>query len=216
MIINDDIGYIQNTTAGIGGAGQRTIERNVYTLIESNPVLTSTGFALFSSQHANLAAGADIGAPSVATLSIAKRAMSLQRSPASKNAAGTVIEQGELLDVRPAIALASTGLDDDIRVINEAQYDPDTENKLQRPNKSRGIVRDIVGSPRLSQYPWYLFADPNVAPVIEVVFLNGQRDPRLVQEEEFRTGGLAWRAELPHGVGAIDYRGAYKNPWTGP
>jgi hypothetical protein len=47
-----------------------------------------------------------------------------------------------------------------------------------------------------------------VAPVIEAVFLDGIQQVRVVQEENFRTGGLAWRGELNAGVGAIDYRGA--------
>jgi len=100
-----------------------------------------------------------------------------------------------------------------MRVINDAQYDPDATNKLQRPNKVRGLVGDIVDTPRLTDTAaYYFFADPMIAPVVEVVFLNGQREPRIVQEESFRTGGLAWRVEMPFGVGAIDHRGGYKQP----
>ena len=200
VLVNDDTGAITDMARGIGAAGPRTIERAVYALIEANPLLAD-GVALFdTATHANLASSG--AAPTVALLDAARVAMAKQTAP------GT---DAEYLDIRPAVALVSTGLDGTMKVLVGAEYDPDTANKLQRPNIARGIVRDIVSSPRLSANPWYLFADPMVAPVIEVVFLNGQREPRLVQEEAFRTGGLSWRVEMPFGVGAIDYRGVYKN-----
>ena len=110
------------------------------------------------------------------------------------------------------MAVVNTALRGAMKVLVDAVYDPDTANKLQRPNMANGIVQDIVDTPRVAAAPWYLFADPNIAPVIKVVFLNGQRTPRLTQEESFRTAGLAWRVEFPFGVGAVDFRGGYKNP----
>jgi len=200
VIVNDDTGYIQALADGIGRAGPRAIDRRVYTLLESNPVLTD-GTALFHADHGNLAASG--AAPTVALLDSAANAMAIQTAPG---------DDSEYLEITPAVALVNTGLRGDMVVLVEAQYDPDTANKLQRPNKVRGIVGDIVATPRIAAAPWYLFADPNVAPVLEVVFLNGQRQPVLTQEDVFRTAGLQWRVELPFGVAAIDYRGGYKNP----
>jgi ATP-dependent protease ClpP protease subunit len=204
VLVNDDTGTIGDMARGIGAAGPRTIERSVYALIEANPTLTD-GYALFATEHGNLVAagGTTGGVPSVALFDAARVAMAKQTAPGA---------DAEYLDIRPAIALANTGLEGAIKVLNDAQYDPDTANKLQRPNMVAKMVREVVSSPRLSAAPWYLFADPLVAPVLEVVFLNGQREPRLVQQEAFRTGGLEWRVELPFGVGAIDFRGAFKNP----
>ena len=201
VIINDDTGYIQDMAMGIGMAGTRAIDRAVFALIESNPTL-SDGNALFSSAHGNLAGTG--GAPSVAALDAVRVAMATQAAPG---------DDKEPLDIQPWVALSHPTLEGDLKVINDSVYDPDTANKLQKPNKVRGLVQDVVGSPRLtSTTAWYVFADPNVAPVIEVVFLNGQREPRVVEEENFRTSGLAVKVELPFGVGAIDYRGGYKNP----
>ncbi len=80
------------------------------------------------------------------------------------------------LDLRPAVAVTSVGVGSLTRVLNDSQYDPDAANKLQRPNSVRGIVRKVVDTPRLSSKAWYLFADPSVAPVIEVTFLDGVQD----------------------------------------
>ncbi len=202
IIVNDDTGYINDMAIGLGAAGQRTIDRAVIALLVSNPTM-SDGNALFSSAHGNYLASGSGTAPSVSSLDAARVAMAAQTAPG---------DDAEPLDIVPAVALCPTALGGDMRVINEAQYDPDTANKLQRPNKVRGLVGDIVDTPRLTNKTgWYLFGDPNVAPVVEVVFLNGQREPRVVEEENFRTSGMAVKAELPFGVGAIDYRGGYFN-----
>lgn len=200
VIINDDLAYISDFARNLGRAGPRTIERRVYALLESNPVM-GDGVPLFHASHNNLSGTA--GAISVASLDAGRSAMAQQRAPG---------DDQEYLDIQPAIALCHTGKRSLMQGTVNAEYDPDTPNKLQKPNSVRGIVADIASSPRLSANPWYLFADPNVSPVIEVVFLNGQREPRIVEEESFRTGGLSWRIELPFGVGAIDHRGAWKNP----
>lgn len=200
VIVNDDIGYISDMATAFGPASKRAVERAVYVLLESNPTL-SDGVALFHATHGNLAGSG--AAPTVALLDAAAVAMAQQTAPGA---------DAEYLDIRPDVALVNTTLRGAMRVLVDAVYDPDTANKLQRPNMVNGIVRDIVDTPRIAAAPWYLFADPTVNPVVEVVFLNGQREPRLAQEESFRSGGLAWRVEFPFGVGAIDYRGAYKNP----
>lgn len=202
-MVNDDIGYIQSQATDIGRAGSRTIDADFYTLLNSNPVVK--GKPLFHADHNNLAASG--AAPTVDLIDAAAVAMSQQRAPA---AAGE--DEGQLLDISPAIILANRKRQGDLRVLIGAEYDPDASNKLQKPNKVRNLVEDIVTSPRAAAAPWYLFASPNVAPVFEVVFLNGQREPRVVMEENFRSSGLSWKAELPFGVGPIDYRGAYKNP----
>ena len=56
-----------------------------------------------------------------------------------------------------------------------------------------------------------LFADPNIAPVIEVVFLNGVETPYLEMKEGWRIDGTEWKVRLDSGVGAVDWRGAVTN-----
>lgn len=96
-------------------------------------------------------------------------------------------------------------------MINAAQYDPDTANKLQRPNMVNGLFRDIVDTPRITSNRRYLFADPNEAPVLEVVFLDGNDTPYVESEDGFTVDGTRWKVRLDFGVGAVDYRGAVTN-----
>lgn len=200
VLVNDDTGYIQTMALSLGAAGPRAIERAVYTLLNSNPNL-SDGVAVFAAGRGNLAGSGAV--PSVTTLDAARQAM------ASRTAPGT---DAEYLDIRPAVAVVPLAQGGNTRVLVNAVYDPDTANKLQKPNMVNGIVKDVVDSPRLSGTAWYLFADPNVAPVIEVVFLDGQRTPQVTEEINFRTSGLAWKVELPFGAGYIGHHGGYKNP----
>jgi len=198
IIINDDIGFISDITTMMGRAAKRTIENRVYALLDSNPALKD-GVALFHETHKNLA-GTGAGT-SVAALSAGKSAMMKQKDLSDK----------EFLDIRPAIWLGSIDDAEEVRVLIDAKYDPDASNKLERPNKIRGMVRDVVDTPRIDGNEWYLFADPAVAPVIEVAFLDGQSEPVLAMEEDFSTAGLSYRVEHPSAIGAIGFEGAYKN-----
>jgi len=198
VIINDDIGFIASLTTNFGRAAKRTIETKVFALIAANPTMKD-GFQLFSTDHGNYQGTGAV--PSVTSLDAARVAMAQQKD----------IGNNEFLDIRPSIWLGPLSKGGDVRVLVGAQYDPDTADKLQKPNKINGIVQNIVDTPRISGTEWYLFADPTVAPVIEVVFLDGQSEPVVAMEESFNTGGISYRVELPFGVGAIGYEGAYKN-----
>jgi hypothetical protein len=57
----------------------------------------------------------------------------------------------------------------------------------------------------------YLFADPSIAPVFEVAFLEGQTAPVLESRDGWRVDGTEMRVRLDYGVAAVDYRGAVTN-----
>jgi len=58
---------------------------------------------------------------------------------------------------------------------------------------------------------WYLLADPNDLPVIEVAFLNGQERPTVESADaDFNTLGIQMRGYHDFGVAKQDYRGGVK------
>lgn len=202
-IINDDLGALTDLAANLGRAGRRTIEAAVYTALAENggagPTLND-GKALFHTDHGNLAGTGAV--PSVTTIDAARVAMAQQKD----------VTGNDYLDLRPALWLGPMGLGGDVRVINDAQYDPDTANKMQRPNKVRGLLSDIVDTPRLSGAPWMLFADPMEAAALEVAFLDGEQEPYIETQDGWDVDGAEIKARLDFGVAGIDYRGAYRNP----
>jgi hypothetical protein len=204
VLINDDLSYFSDVPAMFGRAARRTIETTFYTLLVSNskagPTMLEDSKALFHADHGNLLTTGGT-APSVTSIDAARQSLASQKDPSGN----------EYLDITPAIWLGPMSLGSTARVVNNSVYDPDTANKLQRANPVGGLFRDIIDTPRLSGTDWYVFADPAVMPVFEVVFLDGQREPMLSQEADFATSGLTWKVELPFGVGAIGWRGAYRN-----
>jgi len=122
------------------------------------------------------------------------------------------VSGNDFLDLSPSIWLGPLGLRGDADVINGSQYDPDAANKLQRTNKSFGMFSQLVGSPRLSGNAWYAFADPMVAPAMEVAFLDGVQEPFLENELGFTVDGTRWKVRLDYGVAWVEYKSAYRNP----
>lgn len=196
-VINDDLGAFLGAATMLGRAASRTVEAGAYALLASNPTMGDS-VALFDNAHGNLESA---GAPTVATVQAARVKLASQKD----------ISGNDFLDLRPAIFLCGMGYGADARVLNAAEYDPDTANKLQRPNAVRGIFRDIVDTPRITDTKWYLFADPSEAPVIEVAFLEGNDQPFLDQKDGFTVDGSRWKVRLDYGIAAIDYRGAVRN-----
>ncbi len=198
-IINDDMGVFTDLATDLGRAAKLTIEIDFYALLNSNPVMFD-GFALFSAQHANIAAVG--GPPGVAVFDAARVQMATQKD----------VSGNEFLDIRPDIWLGPLGLEGATKVIIGSPYDPDATSKLQRPNMVQGLVGTIVGTPRLTGAPWYMFADKDSAPAIEVVFLNGVQEPYLDNELGWRVDGTEWKVRLDYGVGAVNWRSAIRNP----
>lgn len=201
-IVNDDMDAFSSLGVDLGRAAKLSVEVDAYALFALNggdgPTLAD-GNPVFHASHNNIAATA--GAPSADLLDAADVLMSEQRDPSGN----------EILDLMPALFVGPRNMRGNVITIVRAQFDPDTPNKLHKPNKVEGIVSDIVATPRLPGTAWYLFADPATAPVFEVVFLDGQDEPFLDSEEGFTVDGVRWKVRLDYGVGGVDFRGAVKN-----
>lgn len=200
-IINDDLGAFVGLAGMLGRAAARTVEDDVYALLATGggvgPTM-SDGFALFSTQHNNITTSAAI---TMAALDLDRVALASQKD----------VSGNDFLDLRPAVLLVPLSLGGTARSINEAQYDPDTANKLQKPNIVNGLFRDIVDTPRMTGTRRYIFADPQEAPVLEVAFLDGQSEPYMEMQDGFDVDGARWKVRLDYGVAAVDYRGAVTN-----
>jgi hypothetical protein len=158
------------------------------------------GQFLFHATHGNVAAQGSV--PSVSSFDLVRQAMRLQRD----------VSGNDFLDLVPAVGVFTVAQAGNARVINGAVYDPDTANKLQRPNMVNGMLRDIVDSPRVAGTNWYVFADPSIAPAIEVAFLDGVQEPYLEMQNGFDVDGARWKVRLDYGVAAVEFKSAYRNP----
>jgi ATP-dependent protease ClpP protease subunit len=200
-IINDDLGAFVGLANSLGRAAARTVEADVYALLALNaglgPVMGDTK-TLFHADHGNIGSA---GALSVTSIEDARVKMASQLD----------VSGNDYLDLRPGVLLVPMASGGTARVLNSAEYDPDTSNKLQKPNMVRGLFSDVVDSPRLSGTRFYAFADPMDAPVIEVAFLDGAQDPYLEVQDGFDVDGAQYKVRLDYGIAAVDYRGAVTN-----
>lgn len=207
-LINDDMGALTNLATEFGRAAGRTIENSVYALLAQNGGLGPTQSDAQPFFHANRANVNATGSTlSVAGLDADRVVMRAQKDPNNK----------DFIELNPAVLLVPDALRGTAMVINDAQYDPDTANKLQRPNMVRGLFRDIVGTPRLSSTSTrrYLFADPMQAAAIVVAFLEGYgRGPLLESENGWRIDGVEWKVTLYAKAQMGDPKAAVTNAGT--
>lgn len=206
-IVNDDVDGFSRLITMLGRASALSIEVDVFALLALNSNLGPTigpfrvngaveaaAKSLFHADRSNIGGG---DALSAAAVDSDRVLLASQKDP----------DGNDYLNLRPFTLVVPIGLGSTARQINDAQYDPDTAGAL-KPNTSRGLFTNIVDTPRLSGTRRYVFADPAIAPVIEVVFLDGQSTPQLETEEGFDYDGIRWRVRYDYGVGAVDFRGA--------
>lgn len=201
-IINDDLGGFLRLGQMLSRSAARSIEADAYSLLVSNPTLDSDSTALFHANHGNLATGGSAAAITMTSLDAARAAMKIQKDRSGNDYIG--IQE-------PFIVLCPVAKAGAARTANESEYDPDTANKLQRTNITRGIFSAIVDTPYLSGNAWYLLADPMQYPTFEVLFLNGNQTPYSEQVERTNVDGVVWLIRLDYGVNVVDYVGAFKN-----
>ena len=201
MLINDDLDAFSRVAGMMGRAAARSVEKDVYTTLTSNPTM-SDSVALFAAGHNNLAGSG--AALSVSTVSAGKAAMRQQTFSANDD---------EYLDIMAQILLVPVAIEETARTLIASATDPGQSNS-RKPNIHQNTL-SVVSSPYLdsdSATAWYLLGNANQdAPIIEVVFLDGVDTPFMDSQEGFTVDGVRWKVRLDYGVGAIDYRGAWKN-----
>lgn len=199
-IINDDMGAFTGLASNLGRAAKRTVEADVYATLALNAGMGPTladGVTLFHANHGNVSTGA----PTVTSFEAARVVMSAQKD----------ISSNDYLALSPAVWLGPDGIVGSAKVVINSTYDPDASNKLQRANIAANMVSTIVGTPRLTGTPWFFFADPQQAPVIEVAFLDGIDTPYLELENGFDVDGARWKVRMDYGIAGVDYRGAVRS-----
>jgi len=197
-IVNDDLGGLTRMASMLGRAAALTIESAAYTELALNsglgPDLSDTN-PLFDAAHSNLGAGAAITAAAI-------------DADAAVMAAQTGPNGNEILDLRPSVLLVPRGLQGVANQINDSQFDPDGTKSNRQPNIVGGMFDRVIGTARLTGTRRYMFADPSVAPVMVVSFLEGEREPVIETQDGWRYDGVSLRARLDFGVDGVDFRGA--------
>jgi len=202
-IIDDDLGAFTAIPQRLGMGAAEAIAEAVWTLLLSNPG------SFFSTDHKNYAEGAD-SALSIDALTAAELLFLDQTKP-----------NGRPLGLAPSILLVPNAL----KVLSEQLMSSLKLNETTTANKPKPTDNPHAGKftpvssaylgnasiPGHSTKAWYLFADPNRLPALEVAFLNGVDRPTVERAEaDFNTLGVQFRGFIDFGVKEQDYRGCVK------
>jgi hypothetical protein len=208
-IINDDLNAFMDIPRQMGRSGAESIDDLFFTLL-----LKNSGF--FSSANANLLQGPEtkFGPDS---LTVAKTTFRKQKAGPGNRA-----KDQKPINIRPEYLVVPVELETEAELLmGSAQLMIDAQGsptKIPVDNPHRNKYR-IISTPHLSDSyyqgasssAWYLFANPNVLPAFEIVFLNGRRTP-IIERVEMppNTLGMGFRSYIDFGINSQDHRAAVK------
>jgi len=208
MIIDDDLSALSEIPRQIGMGAAEAISDAVWELLLANPV-QSDGKAFFDADHKNYLAGAET-ALSVDGLTQAEVAFAEQTKPNGR----PLGVPARLLLVPTALKVAAQLLMTSINLNETTTTGKPKPQANPHAGKYEVVSSVYLSSPAFaggSNKAWYLWADPNRLPTIEVAFLGGVDRPTIERADaDFNTLGIQFRGYIDFGVREQDHRGALK------
>jgi len=202
-IINDDLGALTGVSRRMGRAAAIGINKDFWGVFLNNS-------SFFTAGRNNVSTGAG-SVLSLAGLEAANTKFMLQTDP-DGNIQGTM---PAILLVPPALLATAQTL------MTSAGVNATTTANTPLPDGNIWAGRfRVVSSPYMQDSTltgsgaafWYLLADPQDVPVIEIAFLNGVETPTVENAEaDFGMLGVAMRAYLDWGVAFQEYRGGVRS-----
>jgi hypothetical protein len=209
-MLNDDLGKIQTFVARIARASRKTLKRFITNFLVNNGNYDVDGASWFNAAHNNL------GSAPLSVLALIAAEVSLANQ--------TEQNSGEMLGLTLDWIAVPFSLKAAAYQINNAQfYNPGPGIQVPNPfwqrfgeNGERIIVNEMfVGDP--SPHSWYYGTLPANAPFLEVGFVQGQREPVIVLQNEPTQGAvftnevLTYKVRHEYGGDMTDFRGIGKN-----
>ncbi|MCJ2102448.1 HK97 family phage prohead protease [Methylobacterium sp. E-046] len=198
MIVNDELGAIDQILGSSGDAVRLFENATFFAMFNANPVLKQDGTAVWHANHKNLAAAA--GAITVANVGAGRAALRGMKSLS-----------GFLLNVPPRIILTGPNQETSADQL-VASITPQLSSSV---NPFSGKLQSVSDA-NITDNSWTLLADPAQLPCFVHGFLNGSNGPRVKTFEPFGTQGVQISLEHDFACGAVDFRGAYRNPGALP
>lgn len=200
-IVNDDLGAITSVPRKLGRGSGSAINEVFWTTF-----LNNSNF--FKTPNANYISGADTSL-TIDGLTKAEVAFMDQ-----------VDSDGKPIGVMPSLLLVPTALSaygsQLFKSLELRDTTPSAKYPISNPHqgKYRVEVSRYLNNSRYvgnSAKAWYLLADPNDLPVIEVAFLNGQESPTIeTGDADFKELGIQMRGYHDFGCALQDPRGGVK------
>jgi hypothetical protein len=196
-IINDDKGLFGRIPTQFANKAADLESDLVYSQLIGNPTMPD-GTPLFHADHGNLAASGTI--INVAAVGAGRAAMRQQKTAEGNN----MTVRARYLIVGP---LQETAAEQFLTAVAAVQ----TSNVNPFPGKLELVVDE-----RITDYSWYLSADPDAFDTILLAHLEGQEELFTDTHQSFDVDGIKFKARLDVTAKVLDHRGFYKNPGAAP
>lgn len=197
VIINDDLSAFTRIPMLIGQDAAQFESDTVWGVITTNGNLSDSVALFEAATHKNLiSSGTAISVDSIGAM---RKLMRVQTGIG-----------GKVLNLEPKFLVSNAAKEQLALQYTSMVYTP---TKGAEINVWAGKVTPIAEA-RLdanSAIAWYMFADPNVAPVIVYSYLQGNDGVYTEQENGFDVDGVKIKARIDFGAAGVDFRGAVKN-----
>jgi len=200
--VNDDIGALAQIPKKLAMAAKLTLYKTIFDVFDTNPTTTYDSTAWFDSTHSNKGSGTTLSAANVAA---AITAMRTQTALSSSSMA---------LSIRPKYMVVPPALEATAKQIRDGDFYYNASS-VYVPNSVKGSFEIIVIDYWTTHTTWwFMVADPNLVPTIEVGFLNGKDTPELFFEAP--NSGSGYTADKVYlkirfifGYAVADHRGVW-------
>lgn len=197
-IINDDKGLFGRIPTQFANKAADLESDIVYSQLTGNPTVYDGNPLFDTTIHKNLAgAGTAI---TIASVGAGRTAMAVQKTA-----------EGNNMTIRPMFLvvgpLQETAAEQFLTAVTAQQ----TGNVNPFPGKLMLII-----DARITDYSWFLLADPNAYDTIVLAHLEGQEELFTDTHLSFEVDGIKFKARLDVTAKALDWRGVYKNPGAAP
>ena len=205
-IVNDDLSAFNRIPQSFAAKASTKQSDIVYSILTGNPVM-SDAKGLFHADHGNYKGTAGNLATGGTALSEASLAEAEVAFLNQKDASGQFINSSpRYLIVGPKNKITAQKL-------TSTNFTPAKQGDIA-VSQFTGLTPIV--DPRLTNYEWFLAADPNMIDTVEYAFLDGEQELFTDQREGFHIDGVEVKARMVFAAKAIDWRGLYRNNGAAP
>jgi hypothetical protein len=207
-IINDDLSAFTRIPQAFAAKAAQLQSNLVYnTILSGGLTAMGDGKALFHADHGNYTGTAGNLATGGTALSEASLTLAYQLFMKQTGPDGSFITvQPKFLIVGPKNAFLAMKM-------TSANYTANTQANVP---VGALVGLTVIVEPRITNYEWFLIADPAMIDTVEYAFLAGEEELFIDQREGFNIDGIEVKARMVFAAKPIDWRGMYRNNGAAP
>ena len=199
-IINDDLSAFTRVPQAFAMKAAQKQSDLVYGIMTGNPTMGDTIALWNAATHKNYTSTGT--ALSEKSLDVAYQLFRTQKSI-----------EGDFLNLAPKFLIVGPKNELIARKLTSTNYTPAKQTDISVAALT-GL--QLIVEPRITDYSWFLVADPAMIDTVEYAFLDGEEELFIEQKEGFDADALQIKARMVFGTKAIDWRGMYKNAGAAP